>query len=118
MGGWLLADAMGLGATTAPSPAGVAVCGAFVAAWGSPAGGQFYTPYTVVVDASGNILVGDSKSPNPEGRPCRNVVTAWGSTGSANGEFELPWAVAVAAGGDAYVADSGNERVRKFDRTM
>ncbi|HUE30950.1 MAG TPA: hypothetical protein VMR79_08735, partial [Verrucomicrobiae bacterium] len=51
---------MGLGATTAPGPARATTCGAFVAAWGGPVGGQFSTPYAAAVDATGSTLVADT----------------------------------------------------------
>jgi DNA-binding beta-propeller fold protein YncE len=42
------------------------------------------------------------------------LVTKWGSRGSANGQFQSPRGIAVDSSGNVYVADSGNHRVQKF----
>jgi len=43
-----------------------------------------------------------------------DVVTEWGTHGSADGEFDVPRDVAVDASGSVVVADTANQRIQKF----
>ena len=91
---------------------------------GSGATANFYLPYGVAVDGSGNIYVADSG--NNEIRkitPAGEVTTVAGNPmrGDADGAragagFYSPFGVAVDGAGNLYVADAGNREVRKVTR--
>ena len=109
--------AMALIFSAAPGVAGAAVCGAFVATLGGPGNGQFYTPYAVTVDGSGNVFVADSGNHRVQKFDNGgNFLMTWGSEGSGPGQFEAPSGVATDGDGHVFVADTNNERIEKFDQ--
>ena len=79
-------------------------------AWGSQGSGpgQFYNPWGVAVDSSGNVYVVDSGN--------NRVVefTGDGKYITQLGNSTIPSGVAVDSSGGIYVTDSGNNRVQKF----
>ena len=89
----------------------------FLLAWGSQGSGpgQFYNPWGVAVDSSGNVYVADYGNDRVEKFTSSGTfVTQWGSVGSGPGQFVVPVGVAVDSSGNVYVADTGNNRVQKF----
>ncbi|MFH6999695.1 hypothetical protein ACHRVZ_17360, partial [Flavobacterium sp. FlaQc-57] len=82
---------------------------------------QFYTPYGVAVDASGNVYVADVVNYAIRKITPGGAVTtlAGGTFGNADGagtaaQFKDPYGVAVDASGNIYVADYGNNKIRKI----
>jgi DNA-binding beta-propeller fold protein YncE len=89
----------------------------FVTKWGSYGSGdyQFYYPFGVAVDSSGNVYVADTGNKrimkfNSNG----SFLTKWGSVGSGDYQFNHPEGVAVDSSGNVYVADTDNHRIMKF----
>ncbi len=94
------------------------------AAFGSngPADGQFDHPRGLTFDASGNLVIADSKNAriltvSTSGA----IINQFGSFGDADkaaapgGTFKEPWDMAVGKDGMVYVADTWNHRVEVFD---
>ncbi len=84
--------------------------------------GQLEFPAGLVLDAAGNIYVGDVANHRIQVFDSSGgFLTKWGKnggdgTGSGNpGEFWLPYGVTLDAAGNVYVADTGNHRFQKFD---
>lgn len=82
---------------------------------------QFDNPFSLDIDAAGNIYVAESGNDRIRKiLPDQTVSTYAGSTaGFANGistaaQFNNPYAVAVDAAGIVYVADATNHRIRKI----
>jgi len=77
-------------------------------------------PSGIAVDADGRLYVCDTENHriqvfDDEG----NLVTRWGSYGTAPGEFKRPMGIAIHPNGDIYVADTENNRVQVFSyRTL
>ena len=89
----------------------------FVTAWGSHGSGdgQFYHPYAVAVDSSGNVYVADQANNRIQKfSSTGSYITQWGSLGSGNGQFNNPYSVAVDSSGNVYVSDYLNNRIQKF----
>jgi tripartite motif-containing protein 71 len=90
----------------------------FVKKWGTQGtgNGQFYEPWGVAVDSSGNVFVTEylnhrvQKFNNNGG-----FIRKWGTPGTGNGQFDSPTGVAVDHSGNVFVADSENDRVQKFN---
>jgi sugar lactone lactonase YvrE len=43
-----------------------------------------------------------------------NIITKWGSAGTADGQFSIPIGIAINSKGLVYVAESNNARVQIF----
>ncbi|MGD8238769.1 MAG: PKD domain-containing protein [Armatimonadota bacterium] len=87
----------------------------FVRKWGSygSGNGQFKPPISVVVDAHGNVYVGDYNNHRIQKFDANgNFLTKWGSYGSGNGQLRYPRGVATDAVGNVYVAE--DHRIQKF----
>lgn len=103
------------------------------AGWMGSSDGQFYYPYGVAVDASGNVYVADTNNQRIQkftgtgvslgwwGKG--NLTTGWHASpsvetgqwsGNGDGEFNYPYSVAADSSGNIYVADYSNHRVQKF----
>ncbi|MCP1137267.1 SBBP repeat-containing protein [Paenibacillus polysaccharolyticus] len=81
--------------------------------------GEFYNPFGVAVDSSGNVYVADSGNHRIQKLTLStNTWSEWkkdgGGTGTSLGEFNTPYGVAVDLNGNVYVADSGNHRIQKL----
>jgi len=82
---------------------------------------QFYSPYGVAVDSTGNVYVADSGNQRiRKVTPGGVVITlaGWGTLGFADGtgaaaQFNNPNGVAVDSTGNVYIGDTGNQRIRK-----
>ncbi|MDP6314547.1 MAG: hypothetical protein QGF76_09755, partial [Arenicellales bacterium] len=86
--------------------------------WGSrgSGNGQFYHPYGIAFDGSGNVYVADTYNHRVQVFDSSgNFLRKWGSRGSANGQFRYPPGIAVDGSGNVYVADTYNHRVQVFD---
>ncbi|MCH8102979.1 MAG: hypothetical protein IIB28_07485, partial [Chloroflexi bacterium] len=91
--------------------------GRFLMKWGSAGSGdgQFRTPFSIAVDASGNVYVAEPFNHrvqvfSPEGR----FLMKWGSEGSGDGQFLVPALIALDGSGNVFVADLDNHRVQVF----
>ena len=86
----------------------------------APQGWNFYQPFGVAVDKSGNVYIGDSanyriKKFDAEGR----FITQWGSPGQGDGQFSQIHGVRVGSSGTVYVVDEDDRpdihsRIQKF----
>ena len=83
---------------------------------------RFYGPYSVAVDASGNVYVADIINCTiRKVTPVGVVTTLAGSSGQSgntdatgsSARFNQPQGVAVDLNGNVYVADNGNKTIRK-----
>lgn len=82
---------------------------------------KFAQPYTVAVDANGNVYVADTDNHKIRKiTPAGEVTIFAGSTqGDAEGtgaaaQFNYPYGVATDASGNVYVADTHNHKVKKI----
>jgi DNA-binding beta-propeller fold protein YncE len=86
----------------------------FTNQFGSEAG-QLNHPATDAVDAAGNIWVTNNHDDLLEKfSPTGDLLTTYGSEGTAEKQFVAPWGVAIDAHGDVYVTDQGNNRVEEL----
>jgi sugar lactone lactonase YvrE len=89
---------------------------------GPGATAQFYTPYGVAVDSSGNVYVADYvdsriRKISPTGvvsNLAGNGISAYMEGTGSSAEFNQPTGVAADRSGNVYVADKFNERIRKI----
>jgi sugar lactone lactonase YvrE len=97
--------------------------GGLGAADGTGAYAQFYQPFSVAVNGSGNLYVADSGNHTIRKITPAGVVTTFagtaGSAGSVDGNgmaarFRFPRGVAVDGNGNVYVADTSNHAIRKI----
>jgi hypothetical protein len=109
------------------TPAGVVttlagLAGTVGSADGSGNAATFNYPFSVAVDAGGNVLVADTENYTIRAITPAGMVTTLaglaGSTGDTDetgsaGRFSEPYGVAVDGGGVVYVADTDNNVVRK-----
>ena len=86
---------------------------------------QFYYPYGVAIDNSGNVYVGDTYNTKIRKITSGGVVsTLAGSTvGFADGaaavaQFYSPLGVATDTAGNVYVVDEGNHKIRKINQQL
>jgi alpha-tubulin suppressor-like RCC1 family protein len=91
---------------------------AYVSQWGSngTGDGQFSTPTSICMDASGNVYVADGnriQKFNSNG----TFITKWGSPGTGNGQFNAIRGLAVDGTGNVYAGELGNDRIQKFTST-
>jgi sugar lactone lactonase YvrE len=109
------------------TPAGVVttlagLAGTFGSADGSGDAATFNYPFSVAVDAGGNLFVADTENHTIRAiTPAGVVTTLAGLAGNAGGTdetgsaagFAEPYGVAVDGGGVVYVADTDNNVIRK-----
>lgn len=88
---------------------------------GAAASAQFYLPFGITTDASGNVYIADRDNHKIRKiSPTGMVTTFAGSTrGFSNGtgtaaQFDYPSSVAVDNSGNVYVADQSNNKIRKI----
>lgn len=108
-----------LAAVGSPAPAGAAVPFVFERAWGSlGSGNDQFTRAVAVASAPGTglVYVVDNGNDRVQGFDIDgNYIAQGGGTGSGDGQFNNPNGVAVGPDGSVYVADTGNQRIQKFD---
>jgi len=78
--------------------------------------GQFYSPYGVTINSTGNIFVSDIDNNRIqifdfEG----NFLSTFGSEGNENGQFNYPRGITGNSKGDILVCDESNHRIQIFD---
>jgi tripartite motif-containing protein 71 len=77
---------------------------------------QFSNPDITIDKQTGNIYVADYFNNRIiKFGPAGNVITQWGSPGSADGQFANPQDVAIDSAGFVYVTDTHNHRIQMFD---
>jgi sugar lactone lactonase YvrE len=89
-----------------------------LATWGGygSGSGQFFYPWGMAFDASGNLYVADQGNNRIQKFSSSGAfLLQLGSRGSGNGQFNFPSGVAVDASGNVYVADQENHRIQKLD---
>lgn len=94
----------------------------FLLKWGTRGSGdgQFWIPWDVATDASGNVYVTDFSTTS--GRPHRvqvfsangSFLRRWGREGIGAGQFDEPRGIAIDGSGTVYVCDTFNRRIQKF----
>jgi Ca2+-binding RTX toxin-like protein len=77
---------------------------------------QFANPDITIDKQTGNIFVADYFNQRViKFDPNGNVITQWGSAGSADGQFQNPQDVAIDSSGNLYLTDTHNHRIQKFN---
>jgi len=77
---------------------------------------QFYLPYDVATDASGNVYVSDTSNNRIQKfNSSGGYLLQWGEYGFGNGQFNTPLGIAAGSAGDVYIVDSNSARIQKFD---
>jgi DNA-binding beta-propeller fold protein YncE len=78
--------------------------------------GQFFYPYDVAVDGSGNLYVADTNNHRIQKFDSNgNFLLKWGTQGTGDGQFYTPESIAVDGSGNVYVTETSNHRIQKFD---
>ena len=93
--------------------------GALLDVWSGPTIGR---PWGVAIGAQHHVFIidgGDQIDAHPAGRAVEldhegNVVTTWGTFGSAEGQFNAGHAISVAPDGSVYVVEQVGKRIQKF----
>ena len=81
----------------------------------NPVGSGFSAPYSVAVDASGDVFVADtSNSAVKEIVAVNGVVSSSSSILTVGGGFKAPKGVALDGSGNIYIADTGNNAVKQM----
>ena len=108
--------ALGWGVQDGSSALQVCTSGCQTGLWGS-GDGQFYRPWQLTIDSSGNLYVSDSSNNRIQKFDSSgNYLTKWGTGGTGDGQFFFPVGIAVDSSNNVYVSEGGN-RVQKFTST-
>lgn len=89
----------------------------FVKQWGGQGSGngQFFRPYGMDTDSSGNVYVADTQNNRVQKFDSNGTfIKTWGGQGSGNGQFFLPYDVTTDSSNNVYVTEYGS-RIQKFD---
>jgi sugar lactone lactonase YvrE/preprotein translocase subunit SecG len=89
----------------------------FVTKWGrqGAANGEFYSPFGVDVDTSGNVYVTDTQNARIQKfDSIGNFLAKWGSYGSGDRQFNEPMGITLDNSGNVYVNDRANNRIQKY----
>lgn len=103
--------------------AGTGVPGASGGDGGPAVNAQFITPYSVVVDAAGNLYISENFIARIRKVTPAGVISTFAGTGTAgfsgdggpaaSAQLNSPWGMALDAAGNLYIADSRNNVIRK-----
>jgi DNA-binding beta-propeller fold protein YncE len=92
----------------------------YITQWGTFGGGdgQFYDPWGVAVDGSGNVYTADRGNHRIQKFTSSGTyLTQWGTYGTGDGQFDQPIGVVVDGSGNIYVTDASNGRIQKFSNS-
>ena len=104
---------------------GPAVYGGYSGDGGAATNANLNAPYSVAVDATGNLFIADMDNNRIRKVDTNGIITTVAGNGSAdysgdgglatNACLDAPYGVAVDAFGNLFIADSWNDRIRKVD---
>lgn len=78
--------------------------------------GDFYHPWGVACDSTGNVYVTDNHSVQVFTADGLRCLRKFGKYGSGSGELSFPSGICIDCNDVVYVVESGNERVSVFTR--
>ncbi len=75
-------------------------------------------PASPVITSPANSTITSDNTPTINGTVAANLLTKFGSQGSAGGQFNRPFDIAFDSIGNLYITDQQNHRIQKFDANL